>query len=483
MSVSAPDPLPTLIAATRNDGLGGRLLAMANAKTLADTFGYRFGFTWNRKVVADKAFHVVDIADRIFSPDFIERHWLGERVKASKFGILDEAALGGRSLGEVAQEKKLRGWICDDFRILGHFRGDRARLVGQSETLRSFDFSAAVKGAIDAANQSRFLQPMAALHLRSGDIVHGKHRATLIFAGKVIPSTLAPAVISRLSSMGMATLLIGQHRPTLDYLKAETGAVLTSDFGADAFEDETLRAFFEMALMARCWQIYSGSSIYAEIASLMGDVPLMRAAALFDAPRAAEIILDELKHRQADYHPREAAFGYQAAFLATEDKIAPGQAREVLNKAYALDPENDAYALKIASACFRERDYASGEAVLKAVMIRQFRDRPKIPLTIMRLLGDTVFGRYPFAGDFEVFLAAAEAGYPYAAACSAWILQQARADQGRALAMADRAVKADPSDKILRKVKRRILQGRKPSSGLVAKARWRIAWLRGLGAA
>ncbi|MDX8465222.1 hypothetical protein RFM26_05945 [Mesorhizobium sp. VK23B] len=483
MSVSAPDPLSTLIAATRNDGLGGRLLAMANAKTLADTFGYRFGFTWNRKVVADKAFHVVDVADRIFSPDFIERHWLGERVKASKFGILDAAALAGRSLGEVAKEKKLRGWICDDFQILRHFRGDEARLVAQSETLRSFDFSRTVKEAIDAANQSRFLQPMAALHLRSGDIVHGKHRATLIFAGKVIPSTLARAVISRLSSMGMPTLLIGQHRPTLDYLKAETGAVLASDFGADAFEDETLKAFFEMALMARCRQIYSGSSIYAEIASLMGDVPLMRAAALFDAPRAAEIVLDELKHRQANYHPLEAAFGYQAAFLAMEDRIEPRQAREILDKAYALDPENDAYALKIASACFRERDYASGEAVLKSVMIRQFRQRPKIPLTIMRLLGDELFRRYPFAGDFEFFFAAAEAGYPYAAACSAWILQQAKADQGRALAMADRAVKADPSDQILRKVKRRILQGKRPSSGLITKARWRIAWLRGLGAA
>jgi hypothetical protein len=34
-----------LIAATRIDGLGGRLLAMANAKSLADTLGCRFGFT------------------------------------------------------------------------------------------------------------------------------------------------------------------------------------------------------------------------------------------------------------------------------------------------------------------------------------------------------------------------------------------------------------------------------------------------------
>lgn len=476
------DPLSTLIAATRDDGLGGRLLAMANAKTLADTFGYRFGFTWNRKVIADKAFHVVDTADKIFSSDFIERHWLGEKVKASNFGILDAAALAGRSLGEVAKEKKLRGWICDDFHILSHYRGDPTQLVGQSATLRSFDYSTVVKVAIDAANGSRFAGPTAALHLRSGDIVHGKHRASLVFAGKVIPSTLARAIVSQLSSMGMATLLVGQHRPTLDYLKAETGAALTSDFGADAFEDETLKSFFEMALMARCRQIYSGSSIFAQIASLMGDVPLMRAAALFDAPRAAKIILDELEDRQAHYHPREAAFGYQAALLAMEDKIAPKQAREVLDKAYALDPENDAYALKIASAYFRERDYASGETVLKSVMTRQFRERPKIPLMIMRLLGDMLWRRYPFAGDFEFFLAAAEAGYPYAAACSAWILQQTTADRGRALAMADSAVTASPADPILRKVKRRILQGKRPESGLIAKASWRLAWLRGLGA-
>ncbi|MGX5801745.1 hypothetical protein ACWGS9_10915 [Bradyrhizobium sp. Arg314] len=473
------DPASTLIAATRTDGLGGRLLAMANAKTLADTSGYRFGFTWNRKVAADKAFHTVEIADRIFSPDFIEKYWLGESVKASDFGIVDMAALGGRDLGEVAKERKLRGWICDDFLVL---QSNAAQVLERrAETLRGFDYSATVKEAIAAADRSRFPGPMAALHLRSGDIVHGKHRASLVFAEKVIPSTLARAIVSELSSRGVTTLLIGQHRPTLDYLRAETGAMLTGDFGADAFADETLRAFFEMALAARCRQIYSGSSIFAEIASLMGGAPLMRAAALFDAPRAANIILDELKVHQADYHPREAAFGYQVAFLAMEDKIAPRRARELLDKAYALDPENDAYTLKIASSFFRERDYASGEAVLKSVVTRQFQARRKIPVTIMRLLGEVLFRRCPYAADFEFFLAAGEAGYPYAAACSAWILQQTTADRDRALAMAHRAVKAAPVDPILRKVRQRILQGKRPKSGLIAKARWRIAWLRGLG--
>lgn len=457
--------------------MGSRLLAMANAKALADSFGYRFGFTWNRGAAADKAFHTVEVVDRIFSPGFIGKHWLGESAKASEFGILNQAVLAGGDIGEVAKEKKLRGWICDDLDVL---QGDAAPLAKQAQALRGFDYSVPVTEAIAAADRSRFPGPVAALHLRSGDIVHGKHRASLVFADKVIPSTLARAIVSELSSRGMTTLLIGQHRPTLDYLRAETGAMLTSDFGADAFTDETLNSFFEMALMARCRLICAGSSIFAEIASLTGEVPLMRAAALFDMPQAAAIILDELKARQADYHPREAAFGYQAAFLALEDKIAPARARELLEKAHALDPENDAYALKIASAWFRERDYASGEAVLKSLVTRQFRERPKIPLMVMRLLGDLLFRKYPFARDFEFFFAAGEAGYPYAAACSAWILQQTTTDRARALAMAHRAVKAAPADPILRKVRQRILQGKRPKAGLLANARWRIAWLRSL---
>jgi hypothetical protein len=427
MSVSAPDSPTTLIAATRDDGLGGRLLAMVNAKTLADTFGCRFGFTWNRRAIADKTFHVVDVADKIFSRDFIDKHWLGEKVRASDFGMLDAAALAGPSLGAVAKEKKLRGWICNDFHILRHVPGDAAQSVRASQTLRGFDYAPAVNEAIGAANRCLLPGPMAALHLRSGDIVHGQHRASLVFAGKVIPSTLARAIISRLSAMGMATLLIGQHRPTLDYLKAGTGAMLGSDFGADAFEDQ-------------------------------------------------------MRDRQAEYHPREAAFGYQAAFLAMEAKATPADARAVLEKARVLDPENDAYALKIAAAYFRERDYASGEALLKSVMTSQFRRRPKIPLMIMRLLGDMLSSRYSLAQDFEHFIAAGEAGLPYASACSAWILQQTTSDRERALAMADRAVKAAPGDLILKQVKRRILQGKRPRSGLVAKAKWRIAWLRGLRA-
>jgi len=51
---------------------------------------------------------------------------------------------------------------------------------------------------------------------------------------------------------------------------------------------------------------------------------------------------------QSDYHPLEAAFGYQSAFRSLEHKISPARGRDILEKAHQLDPENDAYVLKMA---------------------------------------------------------------------------------------------------------------------------------------
>ena len=62
------DAQSKLIAATREDGLGGRHLAMVNAKSLADTLGYRFGFAWGP--THDEEFHSVAKVDKIFSGRF-----------------------------------------------------------------------------------------------------------------------------------------------------------------------------------------------------------------------------------------------------------------------------------------------------------------------------------------------------------------------------------------------------------------------------
>ena len=443
-----------IVAATRTDGLGGRLLAMVNAKALADRMGCRFGFTWNGQSIKQMQFHMVERVDKVFSADFVEKHWLGEEIDITRYGVLG-GAFTRDSLEADARRTGLQGWTCDDFNVLKSWRQGwfKAQLpANKPAALRhrafgGFGFSPAIKAAIAAAGQRRFARPAAALHLRSGDIVYGSYRTRLEFGEKVIPAPLARQVVSKLAEKGLATLLIGQDQAMLDYLKSETGALLTEDFGANEFADQTHRAFFEMALMARCRQIYAGSSVFATIASVMGNVPVLRTKALFNRGRTANIILEELRTRESDYHPLEAAFGYQRAFCLLEGRIRPARAREILEKAFALDPENRAYALKIVASHFREKNYAAGEAMLKAFMTGEFDASGKIPTEIMQRLTSRSWRGLVMADDFDVYLAAARAGYAHAAACAAHI-QAALGRTEAALAMAAVSLKADPANRL-----------------------------------
>ncbi|RWL50386.1 MAG: hypothetical protein EOR60_01860 [Mesorhizobium sp.] len=456
--------------------MGGRLLAMVNAKALADTLGYRFGFTW--WPMHDDEFHSVEKVDKIFSADFIEKHWLGERVEPTGFEVLEEVAFTRASLDAAAGRRSLRGWICNEFKILDFFRGG-PELVRRSETLRGFGFSQAVNQAFDAADRRPFPGPTAALHLRSGDIVRGKYRFMLDFSDKVVASTLVKSIASELSSKGLTTLLIGQDRATLEYLRSQTGALLSDDLGSAEFQDETLRAFFEMRLMARCRTIYAGNSVYASVASTMGDIALVHPKTLFGGSKAAEMILGELSRHQSDYHPLEAAFGYQSAFLDLEGQISPTRAKDILGKAYALDPENDIYPLKIAAAFFRNRDYRSGEAVLKGLMTRQFEASSAMPLRAIGVLVGRSWLGHVMSKDFEFFFAAAADGHPYAAACSAHILHVVFGKLEPARRMIAMSLEAEPDNALFKRIKRHIRPLVTPQSGLLAKARLRL-WKAGI---
>lgn len=449
-----------LMVAARTDGLGGRLLAMVNAKCLADRLGYRFGFTWSSPGIEDTEFHTADSIDKVFSSDFIDRHWLGDKADLSRFRVLGKERFTRSSLAADAGHGDIAGWICD-FGVLESLDEGWARrwlpanspARWKTETFRTLGFSAGVNATFAAADRCRFARPMAALHLRSGDIVRGRFRSTLDFADKVIPSVLAKAIVSKLASKGFATLLVGQDRDTLEYLKAETGAFLADDFGAGDFEDHTLRAFFEMALMARCRKIYAGSSVFATIASVMGDVPFAKTRALFRKRRAARLVLEELKAHEADYHPFEAAFGYRSALLTLEREIGPAGAREILGRAGALDPENDIYALRMAVTYFREKDFLSGEAVLKSLMTRQFQTLSTIPLPMMQTLTGKMWRGHVMERDFELFHAAAKAGNPYAAVCSAYIFHEALRQPKLAMKMADLSLVAEPANAMFRQTK------------------------------
>ena len=91
MSGSDDMTVTMLIVATRTDGLGGRLLAMANAKSLADRLGYRFGFTWNGGAIQRQDIPHRRRGREDFCRRFIDKHWLGEKIETAGFGVLDDS--------------------------------------------------------------------------------------------------------------------------------------------------------------------------------------------------------------------------------------------------------------------------------------------------------------------------------------------------------------------------------------------------------
>jgi tetratricopeptide (TPR) repeat protein len=449
------------IVSSRKDGIGGRLISMINAKLIAQRVGCRFGFTWNRDAPVNKTFHVVDPVDKIFSVDFIERYWLGESIPENEFLALPEMEFTQRDLRETLRGKDTRGWICNELNVLRRFRDTPPILnfLGFGETLRTknvfrqLDFAPEVQVAFATAHRQAMARPMAAIHLRSGDIVYGKFRR-FQYTTKAIPSALVKALAGQLAALGMDVLLVGQDRATLEYLKKETGAYLTTDYGASDFSDATTREFFEIALMSRCRRIYAGSSYFAALASAIRGIPVDKLTQMIRTSDAAELVLKELNVHGASYHPLEAAFGYQWSFRGLEHSLRKERAEEILLRARDLDPENEAYSVKLAALYFCHSDADGGERLLASLMENDLGTTSKMPTQSMQTFA-SMTSSGPFIGrEFDFVKQAAERGYAHAAAYCA-NLHFARGEPEKARRLIGLALQADSSSEAFQKLKER----------------------------
>lgn len=250
-----------IIASDRRDGIGSRLVSMVNAIALAKRLGCRFGFTWNSEPITPSGFHTIDGVDRVFSPKFISRYWLGDALDPDEFPKLDFKIISRPILKQAASGSAIRGRRYDRLASFSRFQDTRSILdvfrktgADTAAAFRRIDFSDEVRSVMSAA-QIRRNRPVAAIHLRSGDVVHG-HFRKFKYVTKAIPSTLTKALVTHLNQDGRDVLLVGQDNSTIDYLKRCTSALTSEDFGSGDFAPGTLREFSSY----RCWPAASSST-------------------------------------------------------------------------------------------------------------------------------------------------------------------------------------------------------------------------------
>jgi len=413
---------------------------------LAKRIGCRFGFTWNREPVTPTGFHTIDGVDRIFAASFISRYWLGETLDADAFPTLDFKVISRPVLKRAAASRRsIRGWRFVNLNSLSRFQDTpsfvdlfRQPGIDTAAAFSRIDFSDAIRSATEAA-VIRGTRPVAAIHLRSGDIVHGPHRK-FKYVTKAIPSALTKALVTQLTADGCDVLLVGQDSATIEYLRRSTAAFAAEDFGSGEFAPGTLREFFELSLLARCRFLYAGRSQFAALATMMRGRPPDSMFDLMDWPTAAELILAELDLHEKEYHPLEAAFGYQWALSGLEPSLDPQITRRILERARALDPGNESYVLKLAATDFRAGRLAEGEALLRSLLENELAaHQNKLPLMSLGIFS-AVYGKGPFLTEEELntVSASARAGCVYAAIYCAYLYRhrRRRADREQAKTLA-----------------------------------------------
>ncbi len=365
-------PAERVFLTTRRDGFGERLRALMNAIILAERFGGTFGLIWEESREHDKAAHAILPAERTFAAAFLAAHVLspgasGARPRGTR--PLTPAALragGGRFRVE---QHDLATVLPDLDPPLGREAGAAA--------FRRIRFSDPLERARAAAEAVDLGGTAAAIHLRAGDIIYGPHRLVGHFASKVVAWPLALGLAERLAAAGHRVIVFGQDQALCRHAAAGAGRLFAGDLAAEQGFDLHQSVLFEIALMARCSEIFAGASGFALAAcQIAGTAPariedrlgreavralLLGALQAEEAGGAAGTAVSELQH----------AFAMWSAVFTQGDLFDAGERRRFLAAAASRDPANALYRIAGIAARLEAGETAAAAADLEALVVAE----------------------------------------------------------------------------------------------------------------
>ncbi|RZJ95819.1 MAG: hypothetical protein EON88_09450 [Brevundimonas sp.] len=347
----------------RPDGLGIRLQCLLEAMHLSDLLGAGFAVVWPDPVEGVEH-HAVRPAIETFTQAYCDAHVV-ERPDAGAYAEVPPSITDLSDLAAVADGTG--GWMVRRANVLGNLPEALRKPAGGGfrRLFDSIQFQPHLSAAIAQADDVPLPETPVALHLRAGDIIYGKHRFGARFTRKVISLPIARQLIERLKEQGRSVVLFSQDPAVARLFREEYGVIVAADTAPQG--DPVAQALFEIALMARCGEIYAGNSVFAQIAALIGESALIDPEAVFDRARQAKLIeFDLFRHRRQKAYPAlHTAF---AAWSGAEPQFrrAPERAIRLVEVALKYDPDNVCYVLKLASLLCRTSRVAEANALIDA---------------------------------------------------------------------------------------------------------------------
>lgn len=356
---------PQKVIGVRPDGLGIRLQCLLMTMYYAELLNADYGVVWPDPTVGLEH-HAVLPAGRTFTKAFCATH-IAERPADTGYVELDQPVEDVEGLAALANGR--RGWLVRKPHVLDSLPADLRPT--QADFRRLFDtipFQPRLSAAIQAARAAPLEEGMAAVHIRAGDIVYGKHRLGARYTRKVICLPVARRLVETLRAKGRTVVLFTQDPFAAELFRKTPGVIVAGDMFAK--DDVVAQALFEIALMSRCAEIYAGNSVFAQIGEMIGQGVLIDPRSVFKSSEQADIIETDLiiKRRRSSYPPLQTAF---AAWSAAEmlSRRNPARAVDLLKTAIRFDPVNACYVLRRVALMHRVRRGKEAEAIVEATFV------------------------------------------------------------------------------------------------------------------
>jgi hypothetical protein len=263
------------VLASRDDQLGGRLMALTNARAAAELLEGAFEFVW-------PAHTYLSDPTQFFDTDFLATHLLDEQtleglvaVDASHVHRLQPEEI--RAVVAAAGDNAFLH-VQDPFTIL-EWCGESAE-VAANRFRRAFadlGWNASASHLIATAAAWPADTDLSAVHVRAGDIVTGDWQDTVQHE-KYVPSEIVEHAVRDLAGSG-PVVMFSDNADWRDWLAGSIPGVVTS---AEVFPgpddlSEAQQAFADILLMARCRRIAGPpASGFSSLAANLGGGQLVR---------------------------------------------------------------------------------------------------------------------------------------------------------------------------------------------------------------
>lgn len=240
--------------ANRDDGLGERLRALLNAMYHADKYDGEFLFGWQEF----QRSHISMNKD-IFDVNFLRKYFLDKPDIDSKLNIIP-----------IKDVKKIDFEHLKQYDVIQVEQHHHHHYPNFWNKTFFNDKISKIKDDVFALD---FKNNVAAIHLRTADIVYGNWRHTEVFYYKVQPIYMVEDLIQVLKNQGYEIILISLERDLTKFLAEKYNILSADNFLKNDYNDLEM-AFFEMFLMSRCSKILTSGSGFAMLPSSIAGVPL-----------------------------------------------------------------------------------------------------------------------------------------------------------------------------------------------------------------